>query len=49
MDKNNSVYHSINFRYIIDNVKEQFKHLNERSLTNITPLDFYKLIDECYE
>ena len=48
MDKNDEVYHSINFKYIIDNVKEQFKH-NERSLTNITPLDFYKLINECYE
>ena len=48
MDKNDEVYHSINFKYIIDNVKEQFKH-NERSLTNLTPLDFYKLINECYE
>ena len=44
-EKNDVVYHSINMNYLIDNTKEQFK-LNERSLSDITPLDFYKIIDE---
>ena len=48
LEMNNSVYHSVNFRFIINNIKEQMK-LNERSLSNITPIEFYTLIDECYD
>ena len=42
-----TVYHSINFNSLINNIKEQL-NINDSSLSNITPLEFYNKIDKCY-
>ena len=45
---NKKVHLPVCFKHILDNIKGQFC-LNSNSTVDITPLDFYVLLDKTYE
>lgn len=44
----NVLYHSIHFKSIINNIKNQLL-INKKSITNITPLEFSEMVDKMIE
>ena len=42
-----NVYHSVNFINLIQNIKNQL-NINERSISNLTPIEFYSIIEETF-
>lgn len=47
-EQSSKVYHSVNLKQIITNTKHQL-HLNEKSISNITPMEFMDLVKSMFK